>query len=97
MCKNIEWFYHPFESLVPNSNGESFAKTWDVVISPDVSEGNPGLVTHFEGTTIPSLTLHNLDPGQNYTFDLTVELDYFNVTFADVSSIDDGSKLDCML
>ena len=43
---------------------------------------------HFEGTAIPTVTLDELDPGQKYKVELLVELDYFNATFADITSVD---------
>ena len=68
--------------------GRPYATKWSIKITPPLPPANQNLQMVYEGTKIPFIHIFDLDPGKNYQFDLTVDLDYFNVTFADVTSTD---------
>ena len=86
---NVTWAWPGPEvpPLVPLP-GLPFAVKWSIEVSPTLPVANRHVPLMYTGTKIPSLRLVDLDPGQKYQFDLKVDLDYFNVTFADVTSTD---------
>ena len=86
---NITWEW-PGPEIPPTvpTPGRPYATKWSIEVTPPLPPANQNLQMVYEGTKIPTIHIFDLDPGKNYQFDLKVDLDYFNVTFADVTSTD---------
>ena len=82
-----EWPGPEIPPMVPIP-GRPYATKWSIKVTPPLPPANQNLQMVYEGTKIPTIHIFDLDPGKKYQFDLTVDLDYFNVTFADVTSTD---------